>query len=133
MGSDNERLLVTSTPHPTVRVARFIQPDMRVHLDNTESIDECRLFQELRASVLTNLSAGDTVVLNLGLIDWFPTAFYRLLLQVNTTIKAANGRLLMCCLPPLAKEAFDLMGGARTFAGQVSESEVAAIYSATHP
>jgi hypothetical protein len=133
MGATKKQLLVSDTPHTNVRVARFIQPDMRDQLYDSGAIADCSLFQELHAAVLTHLTPADTVVLNLALIDWFPTAFYRFLLRLNEEIVAAGARFLMCCLPPLANEAFDLMGGKITFAGQVFESEARAIFAATKP
>ncbi|MBM3981045.1 MAG: hypothetical protein FJ304_12310 [Planctomycetes bacterium] len=132
MSTGNDQLLLCDTSRPKVRGVRFVQPDMRGHLDG-EPIDQCNLFRVLRADVLDAMVAGETVILNFGLIDLFPTAFYRLLLRVNEVTKGANVRLLLCCLPPLAKEAFDLMGGNGTFAGQIHPSEARAVYAATHP
>jgi hypothetical protein len=133
MSAENERLLISTTPRPNVWVVRFIQPDMRDHLYNTEAIAYCTLFAELREAALAHLQTGDTLILNFGLIDWFPTAFYRFLLRVNDEVKITNGRLLLCCLPPLAKEAFGILAGDVTFAGRVFESETSAIYGAEHP
>ena len=132
MATGHDQLLTLDTSRPKLRVVRFVQPDMRSRLDG-EPIDQSALFRTLRSEVLDGLTAGETLVLNFGLIDWFPTAFYRLLLRVNEVTKGAGARLLVCCLPPLAKEAFELMGGTGTFAGQVYESEGRAIHAATHP
>jgi anti-anti-sigma regulatory factor len=133
MSTGKDLILVCDTSRPTIRVGRFVQPDLRAQLDSSEDIAHSAVFEELGKSVLQQLKSGETVVLNLGLIDWFPTAFYRLLLRVNEEVKAAGARLLLCCLPPRAKEAFELMGGDRTFASQVCESETRALYVAAHP
>ncbi len=133
MGTGNELLMVCDTPRPSVRVARFVRPDLRDHLDSSGAVDQSTLFQQLHTSALQNLGAGDTVILNFGLIDWFPSGFFRLLLAVNAATTVANAKLLLCCLPPLAKEAFGLMRGDLTFAGRVFESEAGAISAATHP
>jgi len=133
MSSAKKQLLVCDTLHDGVRVARFVQPDLRDHLYDSEPIGGCSLFQELRTAALTHLTADGTLVLNLGLVDRFPSAFYRFLLQAQKEVERAGARLLVCCLPPNAKEAFELMGGNDTFAGQVCETEARALYVATHP
>lgn len=133
MGAESVRQVVCDTPSSGVRVVRFVRPDVREQLYDQESIADCGLFKELHAAVLADLAAGETVVLNFGLIDWFPTAFYRLIIRVNEEVAARNGRLLMCCLTANVKECFGLMGGDRTFPGQLRETEARAIYDAKHP
>jgi hypothetical protein len=133
MGAEKQQLLICDATRPNIRVVRFVQPDMRDQLYNAGAIGDCTLFEDLRASAMQNLAPGDALVLNLGLIDWFPTAFYRFILRANEETRAAQARLMLCCLPPLAKEAFELMGGDRTFAGQVYGSESQAVYAAGHP
>jgi anti-anti-sigma regulatory factor len=68
------------------------------------------------------LAAGQTVVVNVGLIDWFPTAFYRLLLKVREALQARNARLLLCCFTPNVRECFDLMGGGKLFEIRATEA-----------
>jgi anti-anti-sigma regulatory factor len=80
------------------------------------------LFRELEAAALTDLPAGDTVVINFGLIDWFPTAFYRLLLKVREVVGARNARLVLCCFTPIVQEGFDLMGGSKLFEVRATEA-----------
>src|SRR5262249_62091783 len=110
------------TPSPGVRVARFVRPDLRPELDDPGPITECSLYRELEALALTDLKPGETVVINFGLIDRFPTAFYRLLLKVREAVQARNARLLLCCLTPNVRECFDLMGGGRLFEIRATEA-----------
>ena len=133
MATASERQIVCDAPRPGVRVARFVRPDVREHLYDQGSIAECSLFRELHAALLAGNPGGGTVIVNLGLIDFFPTAFYRLLLRFKEEVAARNTRLLLCCLPPNVREGFALMGGDRTFAGQVRETEARALYDAEHP
>lgn len=132
-------MAATTTPQivcdrisPEIRVARFLRPDVRDALYDQESIADCSLFLELHEATLANSSPGDAVIVNCGLIDFFPTAFYRLLLRLKDEVAVRNGRLMLCCLTPNIKEGFELMGGATTFRGQVFESESRAIYTAKH-
>ncbi len=129
MGAQKTTQLVCDTPSPGVRVARFLRPDMRDHLYDSGSIADCSLYQELHNTVLADLKPGETVVLNFGLIDWFITAFYRLLLRVKEEVAAHHGHLLFCCLTPHVKEAFGLMGGDLTFAGLVRDTEDRALHA----
>jgi anti-anti-sigma factor len=117
----SERNVVCDSLGQGIRVARFIRPDLRSQLYNQEAITECALYRELEAAVLANLSAGEAVVINLGLIDWFPTAFYRFLLKVRETIQARDAQLVLCCFTPNVRECFDLMGGGKLFAIRATE------------
>lgn len=133
MSGAKKQLLVCDAPHDAVRVARLVQPDMRDYLYDSGPIAGCTLFQELRSAALAHLAPGATLVLNLGLVDRFPSAFFRLLLQLKKEVGATGAGLLLCCLPPNAKEAFQLMDANDTFTGQVFETEAGAVYKATHP
>jgi len=120
--------IVCDTPNAGIRVVRFVRPDLRPQLYDKEGITDCPLFQELNAAALTDLRAGETVVINFGLIDWFPTAFYRLLLKVREAVQARNARLLLCCFTPNVQECFDLMGGQRVF--EIKDTEAKAVSDA---
>src|SRR4051812_43076706 len=133
MGAEAVRQVVCDAPAPNVRVARFVRPDVRDGLYDQESIADCAVYRELHAALLADLPRGGTAILNLGLIDYFPTAFYRLLMRLNEEVKGRGVRLLFCGLTPNVREGFDLMGGDHTFRGQVRESESRAVYDAKHP
>jgi anti-anti-sigma regulatory factor len=126
MEMHRERHVVAEAPRPGIRVARFLCPDLRPQLDDAEPITDCTLYQELHAAALADLAAGETVVLNFGLIDPFPSAFYRLLLAVREAVQARNARLVLCCLTPNVQESFELMGGSKTFEVQASEARAVA-------
>src|SRR5262249_23266339 len=90
-----ERHIVREIPRPGVRVIRFVCPDLREPIDDAESISECTLYRELQAAALADLSEGETMVLNFGLIDWFTSAFYRLLLKVREAVQARKAHLVL--------------------------------------
>ncbi len=104
-----------------IRVVRFVRPDVRPHLYDQEAITDCSLYRELAASAL-DLAAGEAVIVNFGLIDWFPTAFYRLLLAVRETVETRKARLFLCCLTPNVRECFDLLGGGKVFDIRATEA-----------
>src|SRR5262249_50261114 len=122
MDIQSERNVVCDTPSPGVRVVRFVRPDLRPQLYDQEAISDCSLYRDLDAVALANLAVGEAVIINLGLIDWFPTAFYRLLLKVRETDQARNARLVLCCFTPNVRECFDLMGGGRLFEIRATEA-----------
>jgi anti-anti-sigma regulatory factor len=77
------------------RIARFVRADLRYALDDGGAND-CTLYREIEAAVLTGLGSKDIVVLNFGLVDWFPTAFYPVLLAVREAVNRAGARLIVC-------------------------------------
>jgi anti-anti-sigma regulatory factor len=95
---------------------------MRAQLSDQEAITDCSLYREVDTAALADLAAGNSVVINFGLIDWFPTAFYRLLLKVRETVQARDARLLLCCFTPNVRECFDLMGGGKLFEIRATEA-----------
>lgn len=116
---------------PGVRVIRFISPDQRAQLYDQEAITDTSLYRELDTAALADLPAGETVVINFGLIDQFPTAFYRLMLKVRETVQAHNARLLLCCFTSNVRECFDLMGGSKVF--EIMATEANAVFEAQKP
>jgi anti-anti-sigma regulatory factor len=123
MDMQSQRNTVCDTPNPGIRVTRFVRPDLRPQLSDQEAIDDCSLFRELDETALANLPAGETVLINFGLIDWFPTVFYRLLLRVREIIQARHARLMLCCFTPNVQEGFRLMGGSKVFEIKATEGE----------
>jgi anti-anti-sigma regulatory factor len=124
MNTITELNVVCDRPRPGIRVVRFVRPDLRPQLDDErEAVTDCALYREVDAAALADLPAGGTVVLNFGLIDWFPTAFYHLLLRVRQAVQGRSARLLLCCLTPHVRECFDLMGGGKVFEIRASEAK----------
>ena len=103
--------LICESPAPTIRVARFLRPDLR---------------PALHAGAIADLPEGGTLILNFGLVDWFPTVFYSLLLQTLHDLRAKHARLVLCCLTANVKEGFDLMGGGKLFAVHGTEAKAIA-------
>ena len=69
------------------------------------------------------------MILNFGLVEPFPTAFYRCLLKVREVVAARNARLLLCRLSHEHEEIFRLFKGHQLF--RVSTTEGRAIHEAT--
>ena len=114
--------VVVDRPHPRVRVIRFLRPDLRPVLYDAEPITDGTLYREIReAAGLESLAANDAVVLNLGLVEWLPSMFFRLLMELRAEISGRSAKLFLCGLQPPVKEAFDVMGGDRLFEFRPSE------------
>lgn len=114
--------LVSESPAESIRVARFVRPDLRSVLYDRDAAEETDLFHELRLEAINPLPSGGTLVLNFGLVEWFPTCFYSLLLKVREAVRSKKGKVVVCCLTENVKEGFDLMGGNRLFVSHASES-----------
>jgi anti-anti-sigma regulatory factor len=117
--------LLHDTPAPGVHVGRFTRPDMRLALDDP-NIEDCPLYLDLRACALDGLANGQTLILNFGLVTFFPTVFYRFLLKVRETVAAAHGRLVLCGLTPLVHDGVTLFRGERLFDITTTEEQALA-------
>jgi hypothetical protein len=95
-----------------VRVVRFLRPDLRQPLDS--DADGCQLFRELQA-VVNLLTEGDTLVVNLGLVELFPSDFYSCLLRLRKAVLARKTRLVLCRLGADHLEIFQLFKADRLF------------------
>jgi anti-anti-sigma regulatory factor len=92
--------LIVGNCAPGVQVVRIAQPDLGLSLDGGGRLERCELVQELYDTVLATLGEGETVVLNLGLVESFPPSFFGLLLWVRQVVKIHKGRLVLCGLEP---------------------------------
>jgi anti-anti-sigma factor len=117
---------LVESPADTIRVARFLRPDVREALYDNEAIPETSLYKELFAGAIDGLPSGGVVILNFGLIDWFPTSFYRLLIQALQDVRARGGRITLCCLSENVKEGFEIMGGPKLFEAHSTEARAIA-------
>jgi anti-anti-sigma regulatory factor len=118
--------LIVSTEATGIRVVRFTHPDLRTQLDAVGEIETCLLFQELQERVLNELAEGELLVFNFGLVEWFPTPFYRLLLKVRQVVLARKARLVLCRADANIQEGFDLFGASRLFT--ITATEAGAIH-----
>jgi hypothetical protein len=119
------RNLVQETAAPRVRVVRFLRPDLREPLDADS--DGCPLLRELQL-VVDLLTEGDTLVVNLGLVELFPTAFYSCLLRLRQAVLARKARLVLCRLSADHLEIFQLFKADRLF--HVAATELLALREA---
>jgi anti-anti-sigma regulatory factor len=120
--------LITDTPAAGVHVVRFARPDLREQLGEDADTISCELFQELEGQVLRRLVAGETLVLNLGLVEPFPTGLYRYLLKVREVVNQRRARLVLCRLSAEHREIFELFKAFRLF--QVTRTEAEALRAA---
>ena len=114
---------IAESPADGVRVVRFLRPDVRPALYDRDAVTDTTLYQEIHAA---DVRAGGTLVLNFGLIDWFTSAFYALLLQLYRDARAKGTHLALCCLTPNVTEAFELMGGDKLFETYPTEARAVA-------
>jgi anti-anti-sigma regulatory factor len=115
--------LIVETVARGVRVVRFARPDLWEYLYDDADIADCPLFGEFRDAALSDLGEGQTLVLNLGLVEPFPTALYRLLLVARQLVLARKARLVLCRASPEHQELFQLFQAYRLFSVVRTEAE----------
>src|SRR5262249_34681409 len=98
-----------------VRVVRFTRPDLRKFLYEEAAIEDSPLFREIHEMAIDDLPKGWTLVINLGLIEWFPAALYRCLLQCRQLLSARSAQLVLCGLSDEHLELFRILQGHRVF------------------
>ena len=108
-----------------VCVARFVTPDLRDQLYDHRESAGCRLFQDFDASVLDGMGPDETLVLNLGLVNPFPTEMYKCLLKVREVLVRRHGRVILCGLSAGTQELLDLFRADRVF--ELAETEADAL------
>src|SRR5262249_33254731 len=129
MATFNSKNLFVERPPDGVWVVRFVRADLRDQLDGAADADACPLYQELFERALADRREDQTVILNFGLVEQFPTAFYRCLLRVREVVAARHARLLLCRLSPEHEELFRLLKGFDLF--RVTTTEGRALHEAT--
>jgi anti-anti-sigma factor len=122
------RNLLVERPAPGVWVARFTRPDLRPQLDGI-GVDDCALYQDLKATLLDRLAQGDRLVLNFGLVLYFSTAFYQVVAQLRHDLQAKQVRLLLCALVPEVREVMQVMRADKVF--EIVHTEEQAVRKAT--
>ena len=106
-----------------VCVVRFTRPDLRRFLYEEADIEHSPLFQEIREAVLDDLPRGWTLVVNQGLVERFPVALYRCLLQCRAIVLGRSARLVLCGLRDEHMELFRLFHGPKVFTIATTEAE----------
>ena len=118
--------IVSDRPNPKTWVVRFARPDLRAVLYDSSPISDCELYQELRSAVLSKLEPGETLVVNFGLLEWMPSIFFILLIEMRNEVATKEAKLVLCNFPPLIRESFDVMGGSRLFDVRATEARAVA-------
>ena len=90
MATFNGRHVLVERAREGVWVVRFVRADLRDQLYDDADADACPLFQQLFERALAHLQEGQTVILNFGLVEQFPAAFYRCLLKVREVVAARH-------------------------------------------
>ncbi len=111
----NGKLLVENRG-PGVRVLRFIHPDLRDQIYDRGDIEQCRLFKDIKSSALSYISEGEALIMNLGLVEHFPSMLYGILLKARETIRNHGGCVILCSANPRTREILDLFKANRLFA-----------------
>jgi hypothetical protein len=88
-------LIVGAWP-PGVRIVRFARPNLDEWLTHAPDVENCALFQEMREIALDGLGEGQTLVLNVGLVEFVSIEFVKLLLLVRRVVGAYQCRLILC-------------------------------------
>jgi anti-anti-sigma regulatory factor len=115
--------IVVENRGPGVRVARFINPDVRDQLYDECDIEQSRLFQDLHASALTYFAEGEMLILNLGMLEHFPTVLYSCLLKVREIVMGHRGVVVLCGIRPETREILDLFKAERLFVVTKTEAQ----------
>jgi anti-anti-sigma regulatory factor len=108
---------------PGVRVARFIDPDPRDQLYDHADIEQTRLFQDLQGSALTDFAEGEMLILNLSMLEHFPTVLYSCLLRIREIVMGHRGVVVLCGVRPETKEILDLFKAERLFVVTKTEAQ----------
>jgi anti-anti-sigma regulatory factor len=117
----NGKLMVENRG-PGVRVLRFIHPDLRDQIYDGGDIERCRLFKDIKASALGYISEGEALIINLGLIEHFPSMLYGILLKVREMIRDHGGCVIVCANPRI-EEILDLFKASRLFGIAATEGQ----------
>jgi anti-anti-sigma factor len=120
------RYLAVEFRGPRVKVVHFTQPDLRPQLDAFGAIDHCELFRELQDCAL---DAGEGLVLNLGRLETFTSAFLAFLLRVRAIVQSHQGRLVLCQLRKEHREILEITHTLRLF--HITRNEEEAVQQAS--
>jgi anti-anti-sigma regulatory factor len=103
-----------------------MKPDLRRQLDPIIGDDNV-LYREI-TNQLEDLSTGERVIFNFGLVERFPTSFFQLMMRVRQFVLGKQGQIYLCCFRHEIQPTVELMGGARLF--HLASSEDAAFHEA---
>lgn len=106
-----------------VRVIRFTRPDMWTALYDDADVEVMPLFHEIRKAAMDDLPKGGALVVNMSLVENFPAALYRCLLECRQLLLARPAKFVLCGLNDRNVELFRLLRGERVFAVAATEAE----------
>ena len=108
-----EILLKSATPNVTV--VRIARPEVGQELYEIDSVTNSSLYNDLHENVVVNLTEGDVLVLNCGLIEQFGSPYFSLIVTVRDELEDRNARMILCCVPDLMQECLEILQGDRKF------------------
>ncbi len=115
--------LVVENRGPGVRVLRFIHPDLRDQVYEAGDIERCRLFIDIKNSALSYVTNRDVLIVNLSLVEHFPTVFYSILLKIREILADHQGGVVLCGDNARTREILELFRASRLFAVVKTEEE----------
>src|SRR5260370_23659702 len=121
--------LVVENRGPGVRVLRFIHPDLRDQAYDAGDIERCRLFMDIKASALSYISEKEVLIVNLGLVEHFPTVLYSILLKAREILTAHRGGVILFGAHAQTTEILELFKASRLFAVVKTEEGAGALVS----
>jgi len=115
--------LIVENRKPGVRVLRFIHPDLRDQAYDGGDIERSRLFLDIKTSALSYLAEREVLIVNLGLVEHFPTVLYSILLKIREILTDHRGGVILCGANSQTREILDLFKASRLFAVVKTEEE----------
>lgn len=115
--------LILSIPRNNLVIARVSRTNLRSAINPYLEVSETDLYLELVRATRDHLYAEGTLILNLALVERFPSMFYSVLLMVRKHLMERECRLLLCGLHGDMDDIFTLLGGYRVFEVTGTETE----------
>jgi anti-anti-sigma regulatory factor len=78
---------------------------------------------DIKACALSYISEREVLVVNLGLVEHFPTVLYSILLKVREILTAHRGGVVLCGANARTREILELFKASRLFAVVNTEEE----------
>lgn len=115
MNSSNLSQLLIKRIDDETKVVRIVEPDLRRIFDHVVEVVDCDLYKQLDKEILEPMQMGETVILNLGLVEYVTSRVYTLFLMLRSEIIQRGGRLILCNLNDRIEELLGILGGDRLF------------------
>jgi anti-anti-sigma regulatory factor len=125
MSTVHTKNLILNIPGNNLVVARVSKSNLHAAINPYLEVAETDLYRELVRVIREYLQADGTLILNLALVERFPSMFYSVLLMVRKLLRERGSRLILCGLRGDMDEVFTILGGYRIFEVKGTETEAA--------